>query len=107
MTVSGGDRSLTEPAAGVSMSNQRTFPVIAFSFCGLLLADPRTPGDAASLVQSPGPGSVVINEVAWGGTAANFSHEWIELYNTTAETISLNGWQLLPPTLVWDAGNLP
>ncbi|WP_169237483.1 lamin tail domain-containing protein [Candidatus Roseilinea sp. NK_OTU-006] len=40
-------------------------------------------------------GAVVINEVAWGGTAANAAHEWIELYNTTDQPISLDGWQLV------------
>ncbi|MBC7226680.1 MAG: lamin tail domain-containing protein [Thermoflexales bacterium] len=44
--------------------------------------------------QSPSPGSVVINEVAWAGTAADSNDEWIELYNTTATTISLSGWRL-------------
>jgi hypothetical protein len=39
-------------------------------------------------------GAVVINEVAWGGTAANSSHEWIELHNTTGETIPLTGWKI-------------
>jgi hypothetical protein len=43
--------------------------------------------------QSPGPGAVVINEVAWGGTAANAAHEWIELYNTTGSAIDLTGWR--------------
>jgi uncharacterized repeat protein (TIGR01451 family) len=38
--------------------------------------------------------AVVINEVAWGGTAANPSHEWIELYNNTGVAIDLNGWTL-------------
>ncbi|MCS7281812.1 MAG: lamin tail domain-containing protein [Anaerolineae bacterium] len=44
--------------------------------------------------QSAGPGAVVINEVAWAGTTADSSDEWIELYNTTAATISLSGWRL-------------
>ncbi len=39
-------------------------------------------------------GSVLINEVAWAGTAANTDHEWIELYNTTASDIPLNQWSL-------------
>jgi uncharacterized protein YdeI (BOF family) len=38
--------------------------------------------------------AVVINEVAWGGTAANSNHEWIELYNTTAAAINLTNWTL-------------
>lgn len=37
---------------------------------------------------------VVINEVAWAGTAANSSDEWIELYNPTTRTIALTGWTL-------------
>lgn len=42
----------------------------------------------------PGPGSVVINEVGWMGTVANFNHEWIELYNTTCQAINLTGWYI-------------
>ncbi len=38
---------------------------------------------------------VVINEVAWAGTAASASDEWIELYNRTAHTIPLAGWALI------------
>ncbi|MFW6182239.1 MAG: lamin tail domain-containing protein [Chloroflexota bacterium] len=37
---------------------------------------------------------VVISEVAWGGTRASSSDEWIELYNAGAETVSLQGWRL-------------
>lgn len=40
--------------------------------------------------------SILINEVAWAGTdSKNTSHEWIELFNSSANTISLNGWQLV------------
>ncbi|RME98982.1 MAG: lamin tail domain-containing protein, partial [Chloroflexi bacterium] len=38
------------------------------------------------------PGTVVINEIAWGGTAASASDEWIELYNTTSLPVDLTGW---------------
>lgn len=37
---------------------------------------------------------VVINEVAWGGTAGSASDEWIELYNPTEEAVDLTGWIL-------------
>jgi uncharacterized repeat protein (TIGR01451 family) len=37
---------------------------------------------------------VVINEVAWAGTAASTWDEWIELYNNTSVSISLAGWTL-------------
>lgn len=39
--------------------------------------------------------AVVINEVAWPGSAANSADEWIELYNTTGAAISLAGWKIV------------
>src|SRR3989344_4973573 len=43
-------------------------------------------GDTANL------GDVVINEIAWMGTAASTSdNEWLELYNTTDQPINMNG----------------
>ena len=38
---------------------------------------------------------VVINEIAWAGTTAQSSDEWIELHNPTDETVDLDGWTLL------------
>lgn len=39
--------------------------------------------------------TVVINEIAWMGTASNrSSDEWIELYNNTGQDIDLSGWNL-------------
>jgi len=40
------------------------------------------------------PLSIVINEIAWAGTAASASDEWIELYNPGSVCILLDGWQL-------------
>ncbi|MCX6094317.1 MAG: lamin tail domain-containing protein [Candidatus Bipolaricaulota bacterium] len=40
-------------------------------------------------------GSVVINEVAWGGTAASANDEWIELYNAGDTAVDLAGWVLV------------
>jgi hypothetical protein len=40
------------------------------------------------------PGSVLINEIAWAGTRASSSDEWIELMNTTHDSIDLTGWTL-------------
>lgn len=39
-------------------------------------------------------GSVIFNEIAWMGTLVSASDEWIELKNTTNETIDLTGWTL-------------
>jgi hypothetical protein len=62
-----------------------------------------TPTNTLSLTPSPAntevprtyPSlSVLINEVAWAGTVASSSDEWIELLNTTDENINLSGWIL-------------
>ena len=37
---------------------------------------------------------VVINEIAWAGTAASTYDEWIELYNPTEDAVDLIGWVL-------------
>ena len=43
-------------------------------------------------IKAAEPLSIVINEIAWMGTRANSSDEWIELYNNTDQDISLEGW---------------
>ncbi len=48
-----------------------------------------------TLTPVPAPGEVVINEIAWGGTAANAADEWIELYNATGQVITLDNWSLV------------
>ncbi|MEK7501048.1 MAG: lamin tail domain-containing protein, partial [Patescibacteria group bacterium] len=37
---------------------------------------------------------IVINEIAWAGTAANSADEWLELYNPVDQEVDLAGWQL-------------
>ncbi|MFA5643783.1 MAG: lamin tail domain-containing protein [Candidatus Paceibacterota bacterium] len=44
--------------------------------------------------QSAKQNKIIINEVAWMGTAASSNHEWIELKNLTNQTIDLFGWQM-------------
>ncbi len=58
-----------------------------------------TPTPTATCTSSPGPtpypeGSVLINEVAWAGSVASSSDEWIELYNPGAAAIDLADWRL-------------
>ena len=38
------------------------------------------------------PGDVVFNELMWMGSTASTSDEWIELRNTTGQTVDLSGW---------------
>ena len=56
-----------------------------------------TPTHTATQTQTATPAgsmTIIISEVAWAGTAANPSHEWIELYNPNAYPVSLAGWKL-------------
>lgn len=39
-------------------------------------------------------GEVVINEVAWMGTAESANNEWLELKNNTEAVVELSGWTL-------------
>ncbi|MCC7197671.1 lamin tail domain-containing protein [Candidatus Peregrinibacteria bacterium] len=39
-------------------------------------------------------GSVVINEVAWSGSADSANDEWIELYNPSTAAVDLTGWTI-------------
>ena len=50
----------------------------------------RTPTSTPSSARS-----VIINEIAWGGTVASSTDEWFELYNNTGADINLNGWRLV------------
>jgi hypothetical protein len=49
--------------------------------------------DRAALADQSGS-LVLINEVAWAGTAASASDEWIELYNRGPIAVDLRGWLL-------------
>ncbi len=37
---------------------------------------------------------IIINEVAWSGTAASSADEWIELYNAGSSVVDLSGWRI-------------
>lgn len=39
--------------------------------------------------------AVVINEIAWMGTATSVNDEWIELYNSDTTTVSIDEWTLI------------
>jgi len=48
--------------------------------------------------------TLVINEIAWAGSAANSADEWIELVNVSDERIDLAGWTLVFATTVIHLG---
>lgn len=79
-------------------------PIVGSPGAGnILTVPPATATPAATSTLSPTPvpsitpappGSVLINEVAWAGTRASASDEWIELINATGDEIALDGWRL-------------
>ena len=50
--------------------------------------------DKISISISYPPMTLLINEVAWAGTAASANDEWIELYNPGSTSVNLTGWVL-------------
>jgi hypothetical protein len=55
---------------------------------------PGTPTHTATPPASYTQGAILINEVAWAGTLASASDEWIELLNPGETTIMLDGWRI-------------
>jgi len=74
--------------AGSTRDGRTRFWLAAGTAVLLLLPGARITGRAAA------PGDVVINEIAWGGTAASSTDEWIEFHNTTPEPIDIEGWSI-------------
>ena len=48
-----------------------------------------------STIQFPSRQKIIINEVAWMGTANSANDEWIELKNISGSEVNLTGWQLI------------
>lgn len=59
--------------------------IVLVALCFSILA---VPGEAQNTAL------VVINEVAWAGTAASVNDEWIELFNNSDRDVDLTGWVL-------------
>ena len=55
-------------------------------------------------------GRVIINEIAWAGTSASATDEWLELYNTESESIDISSWQLISnddsPKIIFPEGTI-
>ncbi len=46
------------------------------------------------VAKAASPGDVVINEVAWAGSADSSTDEWIELYNNSGQSVDLTNWHI-------------
>ena len=59
---------------------------------------PSTPGEGplpstgpGAMAPTPAAGELIINEIAWGGTGADSTHQWMELYNPSNHALDLVG----------------
>jgi uncharacterized repeat protein (TIGR01451 family) len=56
----------------------------------------RTPTITPTITSTPPTTRILqINEVAWMGTLASSSDEWIEIYNSSTKAVNLSGWKLV------------
>jgi lamin tail-like protein len=92
--------TFTPTATSTSTPTQTSTPTLTRTPTPTRTSTP-TPTITPTYTNTPGlcgvgatPTSIIINEIAWAGTAASTSDEWIELYNPTASLINLNGWIL-------------
>ncbi|PJB67441.1 MAG: hypothetical protein CO094_03985 [Anaerolineae bacterium CG_4_9_14_3_um_filter_57_17] len=78
-------------ATGLTQTPSPT-PTATFTATPTLTSTPSlTPTQTATDLPNQ---ALLINEVAWAGTAASSSDEWIELYNPGITDIALTGWTL-------------
>jgi len=87
-----------------------------------ILSPSKTPAPTPKLSTTPTPspipklstakkfGTVVINEIAWAGTDASATDEWIELYNTENNPIDISSWRLVSsddsPDIIFSEGTI-
>jgi hypothetical protein len=64
------------------------------SVTGLLTLAVLTAQASSTVTPQASDRDVVLSEIAWKGTTASSSDEWIELHNKTSCTVDLSGWTL-------------
>ena len=82
-TKAGGTAAANPAEAGNVLSDKNAVqkPVAPIVWCAAFNEKVRVP-------------AVIINEVAWMGTAASHNDEWIELKNLFRDPVDLGSWQL-------------
>ncbi|MBT3391173.1 MAG: lamin tail domain-containing protein [Chloroflexi bacterium] len=88
-----------DPIIGSPRAANGTEAVPTATPSNTLTASPTaTPSSTTTPTQTHTPitteNIVVINEIAWAGTAASSNDEWIELHNPNEFTVDLTGWGL-------------
>lgn len=71
------------------MRHKNRFGLTLLAICALLISP------LSSLAAETIEPTVLISEVAWAGSSASASDEWLELTNTGSEDVDLTGWVIL------------
>lgn len=111
MKMQKGKASLKKETKEVKKKKFSGKIMVIILFVLSLLSIPRTfalfssePSGISSISVTTGtwanPGDVVVNELMWMGSSGNSDDEWIELKNTTGNSIDLSNWQITK----WVAG---
>jgi uncharacterized repeat protein (TIGR01451 family) len=85
----------TEAASGVHLACRIGAACLSGCLMTAAVATATQEGQAGAEQVSANPLDVVINEIAWMGTEADYRDEWIELYNNTEQVIELTGWSIV------------
>ena len=88
------DNNFNDFALNASSSDPQNLSSSPVYCAGVLTVTPSKTVTSTYTPTIPPITRIVINEVAWAGTEANSSDEWIELYNPNAFPVDLNGWAL-------------
>lgn len=86
--------------AGEKLANASSSPLtyeytgesgITYDFSALFIDNA---GNQAELINSVDIALIRINEIAWMGDTDSYNNEWLELFNNSSSTISLDAWVL-------------
>jgi hypothetical protein len=90
MSGGGGGSASVTPDTPITTAPEATSTTATTT--PITVATSTTPVDTTLSIETAS--SVVINEIAWGGTPGNPEDEWIELYNKSSQDINLSGFTL-------------
>lgn len=90
----------TQTGAGSTASKVKVGGDITFSINGSSYTITTSAGHTLTystdgVTGGVAPLGLVINEVAWSGSATSPNDEWLELYNPTSQSVSLSGWRIV------------
>ncbi|TAK56888.1 hypothetical protein EPO17_03430, partial [Patescibacteria group bacterium] len=97
LTLSGSQNetaTTTDDNAEVTLSGDGEYTFLIEAYAHATSTAPYASSTQnVSVIQNP----LVINEIAWSGTTASSSDQWIELYNNSSHTVNLSKFRIASP----------